>query len=93
MLRAGRALPPEDELAEHVYARYLPPPTASGELVIQGAEEDDGAGLERLDPVCLMDVDPATARWKSEYGGRTYYFCAPSCKKSFDRDPTGYVSV
>jgi YHS domain-containing protein len=93
MLRAGRALPPEGELAEHVYARYLPPPTASGELVIGGAEEDDGAGLERLDPVCLMDVDPATARWKSEYGGRTYYFCAPSCKKSFDRDPTAYVEA
>jgi YHS domain-containing protein len=92
MLRAGRVLPPEGELAERVYARYLPPPEAAGEVVIVGAEVDDGAGLERLDPVCLMDVDPATARWQSEYNGRTYYFCAPSCKKSFDREPTAYVS-
>jgi YHS domain-containing protein len=38
-----------------------------------------------------MDVDPATARWNSEYAGRTYYFCAPGCKKSFDREPTAYV--
>lgn len=92
MLHAGRVLPPEGELADHVYARYLPPPQGAAELVIAGAEEDDGTGLERLDPVCLMDVDPATARWKSEYGGRTYSFCAPSCKKAFDREPTAYVT-
>jgi hypothetical protein len=33
--------------------------------------EPDTEGLERLDPVCWMDVDPATARWKTEFGGRT----------------------
>jgi YHS domain-containing protein len=91
MLRAGRVLAPDADLAEHVYARYLPAP-AGGEVIVAGTEEDDGAGLERLDPVCLMDVDPATARWRSEYGGRTYAFCAPGCKKAFDRDPTAYVA-
>ncbi|MBV9789093.1 MAG: YHS domain-containing protein [Chloroflexi bacterium] len=40
-----------------------------------------------------MDVDPATARWSSEYNGRTYYFCAPSCKKSFERDPAAYATA
>lgn len=54
---------------------------------------DDTPGMERLDPVCLMDVDPTTARWQTTYGGRTYAFCAPSCKKTFERDPEAYVAV
>jgi Cu+-exporting ATPase len=40
-----------------------------------------------LDPVCLMDVDPATARHTAEYGGRTIAFCAPACKAQFLADP------
>jgi YHS domain-containing protein len=34
---------------------------------------------------------PATARWKSEYAGRTFSFCSPGCKKSFDREPQVYL--
>ena len=45
------------------------------------------------DPVCGMDIDPATAAGTSEYKGQTYYFCAPGCKKSFDKDPEKYVSA
>jgi YHS domain-containing protein len=91
MLDAGHLLPPPADLADHVYARYLPPPDGRDTGFQVMVEEDDGAGLERLDPVCLMDVDPVTARWKSEYAGRTVYFCAPSCKKAFDRDPQAYL--
>lgn len=43
------------------------------------------------DPVCGMDVDPKTAQWKSEYKGQTYYFCAPGCKKEFDREPEKFT--
>lgn len=43
------------------------------------------------DPVCGMDVDPATARWTSEYQGKTYYFCSPGCKRQFDEHPEQYV--
>jgi YHS domain-containing protein len=90
MLDAGHALPPPENLVDHVYARYLPPPTGDM-LAIGGPAEEDGDGLERLDPVCLMDVDPATARWTSKYGGRTFYFCSPGCKKSFERNPQEYL--
>ena len=45
-----------------------------------------------IDPVCKMEVDPATAEWKSEYQGQMYYFCAPGCKTSFDKDPDHYLS-
>jgi Cu+-exporting ATPase len=39
-----------------------------------------------------MEIDPETAAGKSEYKGQTYYFCAPGCKRSFDKDPEKYVA-
>jgi YHS domain-containing protein len=43
------------------------------------------------DPICKMDVDPKTAKWKSSYNGKEYYFCAPGCKKAFDKEPSKYA--
>lgn len=43
------------------------------------------------DPVCGMDVDPKTAAGKSDYQGKTYYFCSTGCKKAFDKEPQKYV--
>ena len=40
-----------------------------------------------IDPVCKMQVDEKTAAGKSEYQGRTYYFCSTSCKARFDKEP------
>jgi len=45
-----------------------------------------------IDPVCGMEVDESSAQWTSEYEGKTYYFCAPGCKNSFDKDPEKYLS-
>ncbi len=45
-----------------------------------------------IDPVCGMMVDPKTAAGKSEYQGKTYYFCASGCKKAFDKEPQKYIS-
>ena len=44
-----------------------------------------------IDIVCKMEVDPKTAPAKSEYKGKTYYFCAPGCKFTFEEDPESYV--
>lgn len=43
------------------------------------------------DPVCGMECNEKTAVAKSEYKGKTYYFCAPGCKKSFDANPGEYT--
>ena len=43
------------------------------------------------DPVCGMNVDEKKAAAKSEYMGKTYYFCAVGCKKTFDGNPAKYV--
>ena len=45
-----------------------------------------------IDPVCKMQVDENTAPAKSEYKGKTYYFCAVGCKKAFDKEPEKYLS-
>lgn len=44
------------------------------------------------DVVCGMEVDPASAQHKSEYDGKTYYFCGPGCKKAFKADPATYLA-
>ncbi len=43
------------------------------------------------DPVCGMMVDEKKAKFKSDYNGKTYYFCAPSCKTTFDKAPAKYA--
>jgi YHS domain-containing protein len=43
------------------------------------------------DPVCGMTVNENTAEITSEYESRTYYFCAPGCKREFDEHPERYV--
>jgi Cu+-exporting ATPase len=43
-----------------------------------------------IDPVCKMDVETATAELTSEYQGKTYYFCSPYCKTTFDENPEQY---
>jgi len=90
MLQAGRVLPPPATLREHVYERYLPPPSEGYAPLVEDAGAD-GDGLEYVDPVCFMKVDPVTARHTAEYEGRTIYFCAPSCKRLFLADPTSYL--
>ena len=43
------------------------------------------------DPVCKMQIDEHKAAGKSEYNGKTYYFCAQSCKTKFDANPQQYA--
>lgn len=44
-----------------------------------------------VDPVCKMTVDEKTSAAKTEYKGKTYYFCAIGCKKAFEKEPEKYV--
>ncbi len=43
------------------------------------------------DPVCGMDVDPASAAATVEHGGGTYHFCSPHCEKKFRAEPQKYL--
>jgi len=44
------------------------------------------------DPVCNMDVDPATTPHHHEHGGETYHFCGNGCREKFAADPEHYLS-
>lgn len=43
------------------------------------------------DPVCGMNVNEKTAKFRSEYMGKTYYFCSKLCKEAFDKNPAKYL--
>ena len=43
------------------------------------------------DPVCQMQIEENDAEFKSEYGGRTFYFCSEECKDTFDGKPEQYA--
>lgn len=44
------------------------------------------------DPVCGMTVDEKKAAATSVYQGKTFYFCAVACKKTFDNAPEKYAA-
>jgi P-type Cu+ transporter len=44
-----------------------------------------------LDPVCKMEVNPASAEAQSEYQGQTFYFCSVECMRKFDANPQQYI--
>ncbi len=43
------------------------------------------------DPVCGMNVNPATAKFRIDHAGQTYYFCGASCLQKFTANPAAYV--
>lgn len=45
------------------------------------------------DPICGMSVDTAGAKHRSEYAGKTFYFCCASCKTKFDAEPARYAQA
>jgi YHS domain-containing protein len=51
-----------------------------------------GATTMVKDPVCGMLINEQTAGARSEYHGKTYYFCSPACKSKFDKDPEQYAA-
>jgi len=45
------------------------------------------------DPICGMEVDEKKAKYKSDYKGKTYYFCAAACKAKFDANPQKHIKA
>ena len=50
------------------------------------------ARMETHDPVCGMVVDPASAKYRAEHDGETYYFCSGGCKSKFLVDPSHFLT-
>jgi len=45
-----------------------------------------------IDLVCGMTVDAVPSNRPFEYQGTTYYFCAPGCRKAFEKDPGSFIN-
>src|ERR1700756_2057224 len=54
-------------------------------------EEKAQQKIMKRDPVCGMQVDPASPRAKFEHGGRTYFFCCAGCAQKFEAAPEKYL--
>ncbi len=82
---ARRDLPATTPAAHATQAGAPPPaPAFAGERALQPGET--------ICPTCGMIVEVATAIHTSEYGGQTYTFCCPSCKRRFEKDPEKYLA-
>ncbi len=53
--------------------------------------EEEKAG--NLDPVCGMVVTKENAACSYDYKGKTYYFCAESCRDDFAASPDKYLKA
>ncbi len=50
---------------------------------------DTTSNLAR-DPVCGMNVNPATAKYVHQHAGEDYYFCCGRCLEKFKSNPQEY---
>jgi len=51
-----------------------------------------GGDNPTIDPVCGMTVEPATARFRHEHAGRTYWFCCRRCMERFAAEPDRFLA-
>ncbi len=47
---------------------------------------------EIIDPVCQMTVSPSRKHITSIFNQQRYYFCAETCRKSFEENPVKYLT-
>jgi Cu+-exporting ATPase len=56
----------------------------------------ENTGIVRVtatkDPVCGMDVDPPTARWRHTHEGHEYFFCSLKCRDRFVAEPKRFLA-
>ncbi|HEY1330842.1 MAG TPA: XdhC family protein [Actinomycetota bacterium] len=64
---------------------------ASGELPKPAAAAGVPEVHEETDPICGMSVDVSTARYRSAFEGRTYYFCSAGCLAKFESAPAEFA--
>ncbi len=64
-------------------------PTAGGSPPSGGLHAQ--ADVDVRDPVCGMKIKPEHAGARSDYRGRTYYFCSDRCRDRFVADPARYA--
>ena len=52
----------------------------------------EGVEVSAQDPVCGMNVNPATSKYSHAHGGKTYYFCCAGCAEKFKADAEKFLA-
>lgn len=61
------------------------------EQVVEQPASQPAPAETAVDPVCGMMVEIASARHRSTYEGRDFFFCCPACKRLFESNPQEYL--
>ncbi len=59
--------------------------------VVNEGEPSPSLSDQKVDPICGMLVEAATAEYSVDYQGEKVYFCSESCKDSFLSSPEKYI--
>jgi P-type Cu+ transporter len=63
------------------------------DIEVHEHEEGKEEPMARVkDPVCGMEIDPATAAASEKYEGQTFYFCSQSCHQQFVASPEQFAA-
>ena len=82
-----------EEIAVSILVEIIQVGKSKAALIEKGETPANAPLAEARDPVCGMVVDPAAAKYRSEFGENVFYFCCSGCKESFDEDPGKYTGV
>lgn len=44
-----------------------------------------------VDPICGMTIDENNVKYRTEYKGKTFYFCSARCKAQFKKDTRSHA--
>src|ERR1700686_3939608 len=87
MIRSCRPFPPDESTIEHPQSN-----TATSRVLAADMTASNPTTALEPDPVCVMNVNPASARHVHEYAGKKYYFCCASCAEKFKGQPQTYLN-
>ena len=75
---------------DHVHP-HRAPPTHTGHSCCGHSATAPSSLHMVTDPVCGMQVDPASSKHRIDHVGTTYYFCSAGCRTKFAADPEAYL--
>lgn len=77
---------------DHAHAGHAQPHKPHGSAPCCAGKAATMHTATGVDPVCGMEVDPATSAHRADFEGTTYHFCSARCRERFVTDPARYLS-
>jgi len=81
-----------EEIAVSIFAEIIQAYRHSRPVARPAEASSTGSSVMAVDPVCHMDVDPATTPLRTTHAGATYYFCSEGCLRRFEAKPAEFLT-